>query len=125
MRNFLKKWILLLISILILILFIIYWIFKPVDDVIGAFLVTFYIGFPIISVLTTIWICNNCKTVLKYFSPLLLIVLDFIWLAIFGDKGAIFKEFFLLLQVFLITIIPAVIVSIICMIVNKVKARHN
>ena len=64
MRNFLKKWILLLISILILILFIIYWIFKPVDDVIGAFLVTFYIGFPIISVLTTIWICNNCKTVL-------------------------------------------------------------
>ena len=125
MKDFLKKWILLLISALVLILFLIYWIFKPDDDVIGAFLLTFYIGFPLISILTTVWFCINYETKYKYFSPLLLIPFDFIWIAIFGDIEAIFKEFLSLFGVFAITIIPAVIVSIICMIVNKVRISRS
>ena len=116
---------LLIISALLLISFIIYWIIKPIDDVIGAFLLTFYVVFPLISILTTIWFCFNCKTNYKYLSPLFLIPIDFIWIAIFGDIGAIFRDFFSLLKAFAITIIPAVIVSIICLIVNKIKNRHG
>lgn len=125
MKAFLKKWMLPLISALILILFVVYWIIKPVDDVIGAFLVTFFLGFPIISILTTIWFCINCNSVYKYFSPILLIPFDFLWLFIFGDPKAIFNDFFLTLGLFSIPMIPAVMTSIICFIVSKVRSKYN
>ena len=123
MKSFLKKWILLFISILVLMLLLIYWIFKPADDAIGAFFLIFYVGLPLISILTTVWFCIIFKTKYKYFSPLLLIPFDFIWIAIFGDIEAVFKEFFSFFGVFAITTIPAVIVSLICLIVSKIKNR--
>ena len=48
MKGFLKQWILLILSGLLLILLILYWIFKPVDDVIGADTALFPIWGPVV-----------------------------------------------------------------------------
>lgn len=83
MRNFLKKWFLLILAVLLLTGMLLYWTFKARDEVIGAFILTYYILFPLLSLLTTLWACRNLTSNLRYFTCLLFLFLGNFWVILF------------------------------------------
>ena len=125
MRDFLKRRLLLILSGFILLFLILYWIFKSADEVIGLYIVTYYLGFPLAVTLFTVWACLNCKGRRKYFAPLSVLILDILWVFVFGDGFPNINDALSFMEDMLVTVTAPVIAAVACLVIAKIRNHQS